>query len=105
MTNTQDWIKELESLLIDWEGKSHPVMGAFRVKARMDALVPLIERIVTQNTKEVEERIRESIGDLQEDEPVNVEHPHYEQFQRDWDTRDQALLEAISVITLQKKDS
>jgi CYTH domain-containing protein len=34
--------KQIEEVLIDWEGKSNPIMGAVRVSARKEKLVNIL---------------------------------------------------------------
>ena len=42
MTTKNNWEKDLESLLIEWEGKSHPVLGSIRVASRTKTLKSFI---------------------------------------------------------------
>lgn len=45
--------KDLEYILTEWEGKSNPLMGAFRVKARMDKIMPLFTALLAEIEKEI----------------------------------------------------
>ena len=60
--------EEVKEILIDWEGKSNPMLGAFRVAARMDRLDTFLDSYADSIAAAVREDVRTDLA-LEEQKP------------------------------------
>ena len=57
----EQWEKDLEFILTEWEGKSNPLMGALRVVERKKRLSAFISKVVASARSQERQLLREKI--------------------------------------------
>lgn len=86
MTKTLEELKkELVDILVEWEGQSNPLMGAFRVDARVKSIEPLLKKAFNL-------AIDTAIGNLPKEWPEVFKDEQEAKWKRGYDSyREEAL--------------